>query len=887
MKHRFYLCAFLFCMSFGLASRSSAQLLIRSKVMNFDTTLCGTKKCMNVVFKDTGAAPLTINTHEAFFGTFAADASTPFFYPLTLNPGDSVVYDICYSPTSAGNFDTVTSMFQYDLNSSDTLTLIGRSTGSKFSTSTTSLDFGVLPIFNTNCKTFSIDNLGDGILNLITPSATDTEFTIQGWPATVAPGGNGSVTICFTPDSGGVHSGKVWLRYFACGVLDSTAIDVTGAGSVPSKVPLGPVLQILNNPTNFDTTLCGTTKCIQTTLTNTGNASLSITQFGQVTTPFALNGGAPLSLPIILQPNQSKTIDLCYAPDASPEIDSLVIPFVADNRVSLSIAMVFDISGSMTSPTGTPGVSRIIAANTGGKIFLDNLINDPVRNIIDEAAIVQFSSAINVLPAPLPHFTTNIPLLKANVPSVASGGTRLYDAIDSTIRLLKTRNQPGRRVIVLLSDGDDNTGYVQARIDAIVSAAANNVRIFTIGIGNSLSANGLKTLASMALGTGGQTYQTNNPDTLVQIYQQIADSLSRNLPGNLTIKGRSVAPILTISPLVVNFDSVKVGNSRTFPITLRNTGDAGIRFDTLPAAVNGFSIQATLPIIIPPGGSFTANATFAPSRLRVLDTAYTFTVSPCHNPVRFAMQGVGYDSVIIALEDTVVAKPGSEAIIPIHLLSKIPAEYDVTSFEVTLSHNKTMLYPESPAAATNLTATAPFLTQSVNNAFDNTNDTSSNSFALSGTPMASASGDTILVKLRFTALLGNSVTTPVTIVSAQFADGNPKVGIVSKGIFSIDSLCYLNKRLIDASARIRGAFIIHVGQGASSVNIGYTLPSADITTLAVFDEIGQVVYSAEPGLLPAGDQENSIDSRSLRNGLYFVKIQSGGQTDNASFFIRK
>src|SRR5207253_1821477 len=162
-------------------------------------------------------------------------------------------------------------------------------------------------------------------------------------------------------------------------------------------------------------------------------------------------------------------------------------------------------------------------------------------------------------------------------------------------------------------------------------------------------------------GTGGKSYFTNNPDTLVQIYRQIAISLSSNIPGSVIIKGRSVAPILSINPQTVNFDSVKVGNSNCTSVTLRNTGDAPLVINTLPAPVNGFSLQGATPIVIAPGGSTTVNACFAPSRLRVLDTSYIFAVNECHPSVRFDMQGVGYDSVIISLTDTIVAKPGSEA----------------------------------------------------------------------------------------------------------------------------------------------------------------------------------------------------------------------------------
>lgn len=873
----------LMCISIIFPSQASAQLLIRSKVMNFDTTLCGTKKCRTVVFKDTGKVPLTINTHDAFFSPFAPDAATPFTYPLTLNPGDSIVYDICYSPAAAGKFDTVKSVFSYDVNSHDTLTMIGRSTGPKITLNNTSLDYGVIQLFNTNCKTVTVSNTGDGMLNFGTIGNLNPPYTVQTPPVSLSPGSSTDITICFTPATGGLQPQTIWLTYYMCGVLDSMSIQLTGQGALPPKVALGPVLQILKSPTDFDTTLCGTTKCMTTQLTNTGNAPLTITKFGVITSPFTLNVNTQVTTPLTLQPNQTTSLDICYSPSVSPALDSIVIPFVADNRVSLSIAMLFDVSGSMSSPTGTPGVTRIIAANSGGKVFVDNMINDPARGIIDEAAVIRFSNNITVAQ----NFTSDTTLLKAAIPKTVEAATRLYDGLDSTVARVKTRNQPGRRVIILLSDGDDNSGYQPARINSIIANSANDIRIYTIGIGNNLSANGTKTLTDIAIGTGGKSYFTNNPDTLVQIYRQIAISLSSNIPGTFVIKGRSVAPVLAISPTLINFDSVKVGNSRCGILTLQNTGDAPLVIDALPAAINGFSVSAATPFTIQPGGSKTINACFAPSRLRVLDTSYTFTVSPCHPSIQFTMLGVGYDSVIIVLRDTIVAKPGSEAIVPIYLLSKIPAEYDVRDLQITIGHNKTLLFPELPAVATANSASAPLLTQSVNNIFEVTTQDATNSYDLSGSPMSTLSADTVLVRLRYQVLLGNSISTPLTIVSAKFADGNPKVGIVSTGLFSIDSLCYLNKRLIDATARIRGVFKVHLRQSPTQAYLDYTLPSDGITSVTLFDAIGQVVSRRDPQLLTEGIQTETINTRTMGSGIYFIKIQSGNLTDNVSFFISR
>ncbi|MEO5929673.1 MAG: choice-of-anchor D domain-containing protein, partial [Candidatus Kapaibacterium sp.] len=479
-------------------SVAHAQLEVRSRTTNFDTTLCGTTKCRPLVFKNSGATQITITSVDAFFAPFQLDPTTPFNFPRDIAPGDSLAFIVCYTPAAAGQNDAFTGLIRYDVNSTISYTLTGRSTGPALSVTVNNPNYGTVQIFNTVCLGVKLTNTGDGAMALGAVTGVNPPFSLLTLPpATLAPGGSADVLVCFTPSKEGAASVTPVFNYTACGAPQSGQITLNGLGALPPKVALGPVLQINPDPLNFDTTLCGTTKCQTMTFRNLGSSPLNFSRIDQLILPFTISASTPLAVPFTLQPNESRTVQLCYSPVAAPANDSQRVTITSDNRVSLSIATVFDTSGSMTTVIGA-GVTRIAAANAGGRVFLDNLVNDPARGIVDEAEVIRFSSAVTVAQG----FSTNTVQLRNAVPASASGSTKLYDALNTAIDQLNTRNQPGRRVIVLLTDGDDDLDFSdpggrQGRINAMAARTANNVRIFTIGLGGGgggLSANGINTL---------------------------------------------------------------------------------------------------------------------------------------------------------------------------------------------------------------------------------------------------------------------------------------------------------------------------------------------------------------------------------------------------------
>jgi Ca-activated chloride channel family protein len=108
-------------------------------------------------------------------------------------------------------------------------------------------------------------------------------------------------------------------------------------------------------------------------------------------------------------------------------------------RVPVNLALVLDVSDSMRGP-------RMDDARQAVRTFLEDLLKPE-----DEAALIVFNHATRVLS----NWTTERePLLTALAELKPTGGTAIYDAVDTVLPLFVDRRHP-RAAIVLVSDGAD------------------------------------------------------------------------------------------------------------------------------------------------------------------------------------------------------------------------------------------------------------------------------------------------------------------------------------------------------------------------------------------------------------------------------------------------
>jgi VWFA-related protein len=140
-----------------------------------------------------------------------------------------------------------------------------------------------------------------------------------------------------------------------------------------------------------------------------------------------------------------------------------------------------------------------------------------------------FVEGFDVTPDYKQDWTNNLDQLSMGIDALRpGGGTALYDAVYSACRdkLLMARGQePVRKAIVLVSDGDDNQSHAYLE-DAIKECQRAETNIYAISTDVSPSRDrGDDVLEKMAVATGGKAFFPQSLEDMPNSFKQIQDEL--------------------------------------------------------------------------------------------------------------------------------------------------------------------------------------------------------------------------------------------------------------------------------------------------------------------------------------------------------------------------
>ena len=207
-----------------------------------------------------------------------------------------------------------------------------------------------------------------------------------------------------------------------------------------------------------------------------------------------------------------------------------VLVHVEREREGVAIVLAVDISSSMLAEDFRPE-NRIAVAKREVIRFIDGRDSDRI-------GLVAFAGeALTIVPGTLDHV-----LVKSAVQGLAVGqlkdGTALGVALATAAnRVMELESES--RVVVLLTDGDNNAGSISPE-EAAAAAAALDIRVYTIGVGRegfapvpvARTASGFRyenmrvdvndeLLESVAEVTGGRYFRATDPEALSDIYRRI------------------------------------------------------------------------------------------------------------------------------------------------------------------------------------------------------------------------------------------------------------------------------------------------------------------------------------------------------------------------------
>jgi len=207
-----------------------------------------------------------------------------------------------------------------------------------------------------------------------------------------------------------------------------------------------------------------------------------------------------------LQQNQFALLDDHKAP-------AQVYSFTQQTNLPLRVGVLIDTSTSIRQ--------RFLFEQQAATAFLLQI----VRPQSDKA----FVEGFDVTPDYRQDWTNNLDLLTAGIQGLRpGGGTALYDAVYSACRdkLLTARGQePVRKAIVLVSDGDDNQSHAYIE-DAIKECQRAETNIYAISTNVSPSRDrGDDVLEKMASAKGGKAFFPTRIEDMPNSFQEIQDEL--------------------------------------------------------------------------------------------------------------------------------------------------------------------------------------------------------------------------------------------------------------------------------------------------------------------------------------------------------------------------
>jgi hypothetical protein len=583
--------------------------------------------------------------------------------PATLDPGQTMTVDVLFAPGAPGTYNRDLPLTLTPAAGDLVLSCRGQArnpvTAISFSAS---IGFGTSPLGSPVPRTLTITNSGDLNVTVAVPAApAGSEFQWAALNATIVPGASTALALTFTPTTEGLRTAALGFTSNAPSSPHSVSLSGTGcvaralidiAAPPPPTIDFGQVERGFrmvrtvrvrnpgNGPLNFRASVSGSALY---GVQREGGSVTSVPSSDTFTVAPASacgplgTGPGEIVFGVVFFANAAPgvvtgtlVIDNHNAAGGAPTSFSFNLQAEIVVAINVDAEVVLDRSGSMGETSG----SRIKSATSidAARLFvqLGRADVDDRLGLVKFNNVPQvFSSIAAVTAASQPALVAAInatELAPSNSTCIAGGVIEALRDMDSTPR--PTPPPQLRRAVIVLTDGKDNTPYLNPADGVTYSLlgengatplpAPANTRVYAIGIGDSIDTGRLGQLAQATGGaflsvlefTGTDYFKLEKHFT--QIYMDTVDLA--------TIQD----PVLTILPgdkHVIGFDVLQgdVG----FMVVVYDRDGIRLPFYVLSPA--GETVDLTL---VPPGFQLRPGIT---NTARFLEVKF-----PLGNPARYA-----------------------------------------------------------------------------------------------------------------------------------------------------------------------------------------------------------------------------------------------------------
>jgi len=362
----------------GSGTATQATLTIGPSPVAFNNVNVGSNSTQTVTLTNTGNAALNITAATISGAGYTMSLTAP----KTINAGGNTPFTVTFRPTGSGSAAGSIQITSNAAGSPTTISLSGTGVQSEVSASPASVAFSNVVVGNSNSQPIHLTNNGNTLLSFSNITVAGTGMSINGLTtsSTIAAGGSLTFNAVFAPTSTATTSGSVTLT--TNGTPSPLTINLSGTGVAATRT-----LSASPTSLSFGTVSVNISSPLTSTLTNTGNSSVTISGVTTAGAGFS-SSGVPSGL--ILAPGQTATLTVIFDPTAAGAVTGASVS-IASNATGSPTTVTLSGTGQWAShsvvlnwdASSTSGVSgyNVYRAGTAGGFSTTPVNPTPVSGL--------------------------------------------------------------------------------------------------------------------------------------------------------------------------------------------------------------------------------------------------------------------------------------------------------------------------------------------------------------------------------------------------------------------------------------------------------------------------------------------------------------------------
>ncbi len=524
--------------------------------------------------------------------------------------------------------------------------------------STASLNFGTVPAGTSKTLIVTATNSETQPVIISSAAISSKYFSLvsPSLPVTVPAGQSVSVTVKFAPAGAGTFNATASVTSNALNTVPNLVLSGDGTDN-GGQLGLSPASD------DFGSVVVGTKQSKTVTMTNSGTASVNISQVSISGGGFQMSG---ISAPLTLNPAQSTSFTVAFAPQATGAASGTVTITSDGSNPSLSMALsgAGIAAGALGSnPTSLSfgsvqvGVKQTLSetvTNTGGSSvtisqvgisgsgFSVSGITAPVTLTAGQSA----SFSVAFTPASAGAVTGNV-----TVTSNASNPTLNIPLSGTGLAAGALSSNP-----TSLSFGSVQVGVKQTLSETVKNTGGSTVTISQVGVsGSGFSVTGITTPVTLTAGQSASFSVAFDPASAGAVTGSVTVTSNASNPTlTIPLSGTGLAAgALGANPTSLSFGSVTVGNKQTLSETVTNTGGSSVTISQVAVSGTGFTLSGiTAPVTLTAGQSATFSVAFTPASAGAATGDVTVTSNASNPTLTIPLSGTGVTPGVLGSNPT-------------------------------------------------------------------------------------------------------------------------------------------------------------------------------------------------------------------------------------------